>query len=75
MNFCRPGCCGRFLLCRPAVAHQARHCHLQRVGGGLGVAVEQPLRGVVGIGLGQAVGVALGSDLLPVGEVEGDFSK
>ena len=48
---------------------------MQRVGGGLGVAVEQPLRGVVGVGLGQAVGVALGGDLLPVGEVEGDFDQ
>ena len=73
MNFCRPGCCGCFLLCRPAVAHQAGDRHLQRVGGGQRVAVEQPLRGVVGVGLGQAVGVALGCDLLPVGEVEGDF--
>ena len=55
---------------RPAVAGQASDGDLQRVGGGLGVAVEQPLRGVVGVGLGQAVGVALGGDLLPVGEVE-----
>ena len=33
------------------------------------MAVEEPLGGVVGVGFGQAVGVALGSDLLPMGEV------
>ena len=52
---------------RPAVAGQAGDGDLQRVGGGLRVAVEQPLGGVVGVRLGQAVGVALGGDLLPVG--------
>jgi hypothetical protein len=37
------------------------------------MAVEDPLGGVVGVGLGEAVGILLGSDLLPVVEVEGDF--
>lgn len=39
------------------------------------MAVEQPLRGVVGVGLGQAVGVALGGDLLPVGEGRNNAGK
>ncbi len=39
------------------------------------MAVEQPLRGIVGIGLGQAVGVFLGRNLLPMGEVEGNLYK
>ena len=61
---------GGIQLCRPAIAQHTSQGHLQRVGRGLGVAVENPLRRVVGIGFGQAVGVAFGGDLLPVGEVE-----
>ena len=40
-----------------------------------GVAVEDPLCGVVGIGFGETVGVAFGGDLGPVVEVEGDFDE
>ena len=39
------------------------------------IAVADPLGGVVGIGLREAVGVLVGGDLLPVIEVEGDFDK
>ena len=39
------------------------------------MAVEEPLRRVVAVWLGQAVRVFLGGDLLPVGEVEGDFNN
>jgi hypothetical protein len=43
---------------------------LERIGGGLRVAVENPLRRVVGIGFGQTFGVTFGGDFLPVGEIE-----
>ena len=38
-------------------------------------AVEEPLRRVVALRLGQAVGVLLRRDLLPMGKVEGDFDE
>ena len=60
---------------RPAVAQEAGDGDLQRVGGGLGVAVEEPLGGVVGIGLGQSVGVAFGGDLLPAFTVKGNLDQ
>lgn len=37
--------------------------------------VEQLLRRVVGVGLGEAVGVLFTGDGLPVGEVEGDLDE
>ena len=60
---------------RPAVAEQTGDGNLQRISGGFRVAVENPLRRVVGIGFGQAVGVAFGGDVLPVGEVEGTLTS
>ena len=62
-------------LARPAVAEQAGHGDVERLGGALRMAVEEPLRRVVAVRLGQAVWVFLGGDFLPVGEVEGDFDK
>ena len=59
----------------PAIAQQAGDSDLQRVGRGLRVTVKDPLGRVVGVGLRQAVGVAFGGDLLPVGEVEGNFDE
>ena len=53
-----PGAClvsqfhRRIGLGRPAVTGQAGDSDLQRVGGGLWMAVEQPLGGVVGVRLG-----------------------
>ena len=44
-------------LARPAVAEQAGDGDVERLGGARRMAVEEPLRRVVGIGLGQAVGV------------------
>ena len=60
---------------RPAIAQQAGDSDLQRVNRGLRVTVKNPLGRVVGVGLRQAVGIAFGGDLLPVGEVEGDFDE
>ena len=39
------------------------------------MAVEEPLRRVVAVRLGQAVGIFLGGDFLPVGEVEWNFDQ
>jgi len=39
------------------------------------MAVEEPLCRVVTVRLGQAIGVFLGGDFLPVGEVEIDFDQ
>ena len=39
------------------------------------VTVEEPLSGVVGVGVGEAVGVPLVGDLLPVIEVEGNLDE
>ena len=62
-------------LARPAVAEQAGDGDVERLGGACRMAVEEPLRRVVAVRLGQAVGVFLGGDFLPVGEVEGDFDE
>ena len=40
-----------------------------------GMAVEDPLGGVVGVGFGQAIGVLVFGDLGPVFEVEGKIFK
>ena len=40
-----------------------------------GLPWEDPLSGIVGIGFREAVGVLIGSDLLPVIEVEGNFDE
>ncbi len=37
--------------------------------------IEKPLGRVAGIGLGQAIGVFLGGNFLPVGEIKGDFCE
>ena len=61
----------------PAVTEQATDGDLEdggRLGLG-GVAVEEPLGGVVGLGFGKTVGVFLSGDLLPVFEVERDFHE
>ena len=39
------------------------------------MAVEQPLGGVVGVRFGQAVGVSLGGDLLPVVQIERNLDE
>lgn len=62
-------------LARPAVAEQPGDGDLQRVVRAARLAVEKPLRRVVRMRLRQAVRVSFGGDSLPVGEVEGDFSK
>ena len=62
-------------LARPAVAEQASDGDVERLGGACRMAVEEPLRRVVAVRLGQAVGVFFGGDFLPVGEVEGDFDQ
>ena len=56
---------------RPAVAEETGDCHLQGGGGADRVALEQPLRRVVGVRLWETVRVLLVGDLLPVGEIEG----
>ena len=63
------------LLIGPAVAEQTGHGDLERVGRALRVALEEPLGRVVAVGLGEAVRVLLGGDLLPVLEVEGDLRE
>ena len=60
---------------RAPIAQQPGHGHLQRVDRAGGVALEEPLRRVVRVGIGQAVGVLFVGDFLPVVEVEGDFRK
>ena len=45
------------------------------MGEGRRMAVEKPLGRVVRIRFWQAVGIALGSDLLPIGKVEGNLDK
>ena len=62
-------------LARPAVAEQAGNGDVERLGGAGRMAVEQPLGRVVAVRLGQAVGIFLGGDFLPVVEVEGDFDQ
>jgi hypothetical protein len=47
--------------------------HLKRTLAGLRVAVEDPLGRVVAVGVGEAVGILLFCNLLPVIKVEGDF--
>ena len=39
------------------------------------MAMEDPLRGVVGVGLGQAVGVLFGGDFGPMVEIKGRFFR
>jgi len=58
---------------RPALTEQACDGNVERLGGARRMAVEKPLRRVVVVWLGQAVGVFLSGDFLPVGKVEGDF--
>ena len=60
---------------RPAIAQQAGNSDLQRVNRGLRVTVKDPLGRIVRVGFRQTVRVAFGGDLLPVGEVEGNFDK
>lgn len=61
------------LLVGPSVADQAREGDVQRLLGAKYVALEEPLGGILGVRLGEAVRVLLLGDLLPVSEVEGDL--
>lgn len=53
------------LLVRPAVAEQPRHGDLERVGRAPRMSLEEPLGGVVAVGLGESVRVFLSGNLLP----------
>jgi hypothetical protein len=61
----------------PAIAGEAGEGNVE-FGAGPGVArmpVEQPLRWVIGIGLGQTIREFLGSNFLPIHAVERDFDQ
>ena len=68
---------GEFHFCiklrRPAVAKQSSNSYLERIIALCRMSMENPLRRVVGVRLGQAVGIFLLSYFCPIVEVERDF--
>jgi len=67
----------RIALRRPAIPGETSERYMQ-FGARFGIArmaVEQPLRWIIGIRVRQAVRVFLGSDLLPMREIERRFDQ